>query len=390
MNDEQKSKRIQKWSIPFSLAVAGLLLAGCLGDEESAAASAPAPSAMPVNVVTVDTRAVVLNKELPGRTSPYRIAEVRARVNGIVTERLFEEGADVKAGDRLFQIDPAPYEAQVDAAKAALSQAEASYASAKAQAERFAGLVNTNAVSRQSYDDATAAQNSLQAQIEAAKAALRTAEINLGYTAVTSPIDGRIGRATVTEGAYVQQGTATLMATVQQLDPLYIDMSESAEEVLRLKADLESGKLKRSSDGNAKVEVILESGQSYGQAGSLQFSDISVNPATGTVTLRAIVPNPDGNLLPGMFVRARLEEGTQPDAILVSHALVTRNARGEAVVMVVGAENKVESRVIKTARSVDNQWLVTSGLQPGDRIISNNLQKIRPGLEVSPSAAQAG
>lgn len=380
--------RIFQTAAAMTGAVATLGLLGCQDHDAPAEGGQPQAAAMPVTVMTVESSSVTLTKELPGRTSPYRIAEVRARVNGIVEARLFEEGTDVEAGQSLFKIDPAPYAAQVDAAKATLAQMEASYSAAKAQADRFEGLIESNAVSKQNYDDVVSTAKSLKAQIAAAKAALTTAEINLGYTDVTSPIDGRIGRADVTEGAYVQAGTATLMSTVQQLDPLYVDLSESAEEVLKLKADLASGKLKKASDGNAKVEIILPSGAVYGEPGSLQFSDITVNPATGTVTLRAIVPNPNGDLLPGMFVRARLEEGTNPDAMLIPNSLVSRNSKGEATVMIVGADNKVESRVIETSRSVGNRWLVTAGIEPGDQIITNNLQKIRPGVAVAPSAAQ--
>lgn len=373
----------------FTAVSLGLL--GCHPEQsgsEGAAASAPA-AAMPVQVIEVQQEAVTLSKELPGRTAAYRVAEVRARVNGIVEERLFTEGADVQAGDSLFRIDPAPYAAQVAAAEASLAQVEASYSAAKSQADRFEGLIASNAVSKQSYDDVVSTRNSLAAQIEAAKAALKTAQINLGYTDVTSPISGRIGRAEVTEGAYVQAATATLLGTVQQLDPLYIDVSESAEEVLKLKANLESGKLKRTTDGDAKVEVVLANGQVYGETGSLQFSDISVNPATGSVMLRAVVPNPNRDLLPGMFVRARLVEGTDPSAILIPQALVSRNSKGEATVMLVGADHKVERRIIEADRTVGNRWLVTGGLEPGDQVITNNLQKIRPGIEVAPSVTPA-
>ncbi|WP_269522870.1 efflux RND transporter periplasmic adaptor subunit [Coraliomargarita parva] len=364
-----------------ALLALSLLFTGCQEEEAAGAVQAQA-APMPVTVMTVQQQAVALARELPGRTSPYRMAEVRARVNGIVEKRLFEEGTDVESGQVLFQIDPAPYQATYDAAKAALARAEASYASAKSQAERYQELVATNAISKQNYDDAVASEQSLKAQIAAAKADLKAAEINLGYTEVTAPISGRIGRAGVTEGAYVQQAAATLLGTIQQLDPLYIDLNESAEEVLRLKEALASGKLSRSSDGNAKVEVVLADGSLYPHAGSLQFSDVTVNPGTGTVTLRAIVPNPEAKLLPGMFVRARLEEGTDPNAILVPHSLVSRNARGEAVTLVVGSEGTVESRILESQRSVGSAWLVTGGLEPGDRIITNNLQKIRAGMQV--------
>ncbi|ATC64302.1 efflux transporter periplasmic adaptor subunit [Nibricoccus aquaticus] len=366
-----------------TLAAAAIFLAGC--GKKSTAAATPPP--LEVAVLTIAPESVTLTQELPGRTSAFRLAEVRARISGIVQKRLFTEGADVKEGDVLFEIDPAPYQAALDSARASLARAEANLVAAQSQADRFKGLVATNAISQQNYDNAIASQLGFAADAAAGKAAVKTAEINLGYTRVTSPISGRIGRAYVTEGAYVQQGTATLLATVQQLDPLYIDLSQSADEVLRLKDALASGRLQRASDGAAKLSLILASNQPYPHPGALQFSDVSVNPGTGSVTLRAIVPNPDANLLPGMFVRARLEEGTSSDAILVPQSVVSRNSKGEATAMIVNAENKVELRVLQTARTVGTRWLVAGGLKPGDRVITNNLQKIRPGAVVKPVPA---
>ena len=358
-------------------------LAGC-GEKQSGAAggAGAAPAAMEVSVLTVKPQAVMMTRELPGRTSPYRIAEVRARINGIVQKRLFTEGAVVSAGDVLFEIDPAPYQATLDSAKANLARAEASLASAKLQAERFEGLVATHAVSQQNYDDAKASQLSLAADVAAARAAVQSAEINLGYTRVTSPIDGRIGRAEVTEGAYVQQGTATLLA-------VYVDLSQSADEVLGLKEALASGRLERDAKGGATLSVILEGNRVYEEVGSLKFSDVSVSASTGTVALRGTVPNPDGDLLPGMFVRARLDEGTNPSAILLPQSVVSRNSKGEPTVLVIGAENKVELRTITTARAVGSDWLVTAGLEPGEQVITNNLQKLRPGAPVKAAAAPA-
>lgn len=340
-------------------------------------------------MTTLKTEPVTLSQELPGRLSAFRVAEVRARISGIVQKRLFTEGTDVEEGQVLFEIDPAPYQAALDSARATLARAEASLASAEAQVERFKGLVETNAVAKQTYDDAVSKQLSLRADVAAGQAAVRTAEINLGYTRVTSPIGGRIGRAAVTEGAYVQQGAATLLATVQQLDPLYVDLSQSAEQVLRLKQSLASGRLQRAGDGNAKLTVVLGTGDVYKQTGSLQFSDVTVNPGTGTVTLRGTVPNPDHDLLPGMFVRARLDEGTDPNAILVPQSFVSRNAQGQAIALVVGAEDKVEVRVLDTSRTVGNRWVVNGGLKPGDRLIVDNLQRIRPGMPVKPVPAAA-
>ena len=376
--------------IAVSLALVGqlLVLSACNQDADTNTSSqASAAPALPVSVHQVETEPVTLKRELSGRTSPLRIAEVRARVNGIIEKRHFVEGAMVQAGELLYQIDPAPYQAQLDAAQANLERVEASYASAQQQAKRYKTLVETNAVSRQNYDDANAAALALKAEIAAAKASLRVAEINLGYTRVTAPITGRIGQSEVTEGAYVQQASATLLSTIQQLDTLYLDLNESAEEVLQLQEDLATGKLENSNRENASIEVILADGSLYPELGSLQFSDVSVNTTTGTVKLRATLPNPDAKLLPGMFLRARLIEGIDPDAILVSHSLVGRNSKGQATVYLVNEQNTVEVRIVETDRSIGSAWLITDGLQAGERIISNNLQKIRPGMAVQPQAA---
>jgi len=363
-------------------AVAGLLFLAACGKEQAAA---PQLGALPVSTLTVAPQEVSLSRELPGRVTAFRIAEVRARINGIVQKRLFEEGADVKEGDVLFEIDPAPYQAALDSAKATLARAEANLASAKAQAARYKDLVSTNAISRQNYDDAVAAQLAFTADVAAGQAAVRAAEINLGYTRVTAPISGRIGRAEVTEGAYVQQGAATLLATIQQLDPVYVDLNQSAEELLQLKAALAAGRIQRSDDG-AKISLAFGANE-YAHAGTLQFSDVTVNPTTGTVTLRGIFPNPDAQLLPGMYVRARLEEGVASNSILVPQSIVARNARGETTVYVVGENNTAELRPITVARSVGSQWLVSAGLKPGERVIADNLQKIRPGAPVNPLPA---
>ncbi len=364
---------------------------GCGKKAAAPAAAAGARPATPVAVLSIAPQPVTLTRELPGRTSASRVAEVRARISGIVLKRHFTEGADVAAGQLLFEIDPAPYQAALDSARAALARAQANLESSRLTAERYEGLVATHAVSQQNYDDANAYYLAAKAEVAAAEAAVRSADINLGYTRVTSPIAGRIGRAEVTEGAYVQQATATLLATVQQLDPLYVDLSQSADEVLRLRAALESGAIKRTADGAASIRLRSSFGATHAAAGSLQFSDVTVNPGTGTVTLRGLVPNPDTTLLPGMFVLATLEEGTNPDAILVPMAAVSRNARGAATVYVVSPENIVELRIIETRQTVGDQWLVTSGLQTGDQVILNNLQKIRPGAPVSvvPAAPQS-
>lgn len=377
-----------RWPFPtprirgLGVAALGALLLGACGDKPGAPAG-PGPSGpVEVGVVQLAAAPVTLAKELPGRTSAYRVAEVRARVNGIVLKRLFTEGSDVKEGQVLFQIDPQPYQAALDSAKATLARAEANLEQNRLLAERSTELLAARAISKQEYENAIAAQKVSLADVAAAKAAVQTAQINLGYTRVTAPVSGRIGRAEVTEGAYVQQGQATLMAIVQQLDPLYMDVSESSAEVLRLRRELESGRLQRADATRAKVKLLLEDGTEYPEPGTLQFSDVTVDPSTGSITLRALVPNPQQRLLPGMFIRARLEEGVDPDALLVPQSAVTRDAKGQATALVVGAENKVEPRTLVAERSVGDKWLVTEGLAAGDRVIVEGLQKVRPGSEV--------
>ncbi len=355
------------------------LLAGC--KEAPAAPSAP-NKPVEVGVITVAPEAVTLTRELPGRTSPLRIAEVRARVDGIVLERAFEEGSDVKKGQSLFRIDPLPYQAALDRAEAALSSAEARVESSRLLAERYEQLLADRAVSKQEHDNAVAAHKVAAADVAGNKAAVTSARINLGYTRVTSPISGRIGRSEVTEGGFVRQAEGTLMATVQQLDPIYVDVTQPSAEVLRLQRELESGALVRSGEG-AKVRLVLEDGTAYSELGTLQFSDVTVNPTTGSITLRAIFPNPDRKLLPGMFVRAQLEEGTRPGALLVPQIAVRRDAQGKASVMVVGAGEKVEVRPVVAPRAVGDKWLVTEGLSAGDKVIVEGLQKVRPGSVVA-------
>lgn len=350
-------------------------------------APAPAPAPTEVGTITVAATPVTLTQELPGRTSAFRIAEVRARVSGIVLKRNFTEGGDVKEGQLLYTIDPAPYQAALDSAKAALTRAESTAGVSRLQFDRFKKLIEARAISQQEYDDVNAAHNSAEADVASAKAVVQSAEINIGYTQVIAPVSGRIGRSEVTEGAYVQQGTATLLATIQQLDPLYVDLTQASNEVLRLRRALADGKLQSAGEGQAKVKLLLDDGSTYAEDGTLQFSDVTVDPTTSSITLRALFPNPKNELLPGMFVRARLAEGNTPNAILVPQLAVTRNTKGEATAYVVGAENKVELRVLKTDRAVGNQWLVSDGLKVGDQVIVQNLQRIRPGAVVKPSAA---
>lgn len=361
------------------------VVAACGGKSSTPPAQAP----VEVGVVAIHPATLILTRELPGRTAPFRVAEVRARVNGIVQKRLFAEGSDVKAGQKLFLIDPAAYEAALDGAKAALARAEATLANSGVVAGRHADLIKTNVVSQQDHDNAMAALKTATADVAAARAAEQTARINLGYTTVIAPVSGRIGRSAVTEGAYVQAAQATLLATVQQINPMYVDLTQSADEVLRLRRDMESGKLQGSDKGQARVRLVTDDGREYPLVGTLQFAELTVDPGTGSIALRALFPNPKGELLPGMFVRARLEEGVSPQALLVPQVGVTRDQKGLPVAMVVNAEKKVERRQLVTDRAVGNAWLVTDGIRPGDLVIVEGLQKVRPGTLVNPVPAAA-
>ncbi len=384
-----KSERSTTPASSACLALAGLLGLALAGCNEAPAAPQQAPRPVEVGVVTVAPEKVTLHRELPGRTTPHRIAEVRARVDGIVLERLFKEGADVEKGQALYRIDPLPYQAALASAEANLARAEANLESRRVLAERHKALLAEKAVSQQDYDNAIAGHKSAEAEVAGAKAALQTARINLGYTRVASPIAGRIGRSAVTEGGFVRQAEGTLLATVQQLDPIYVDVTQPSAEILRLQSELEKGHLVRSEEGGARVRLQLEDGSTYPELGTLQFSDVTVNPGTGSVTLRAIFPNPQKKLLPGMFVRAQLEEGTRPDALLVPQIAVRRDAQGKASVLVVGASDKVEVRPVVAPRAIGDKWLVTEGLAAGDKVIVEGLQKVRPGAQVTVAAQAA-
>jgi membrane fusion protein (multidrug efflux system) len=322
-----------------------------------------------VGVVTIATESVALTTELPGRIAPVRVAQVRARVDGVVLHREFREGADVKAGEELYQIDPAPFQAAYDSASANLAKAEANLKQAQQLADRYQPLVAINAVSKQDYDNAVSAAAQANADVLAAKAAVETATINLGYTKVTSPIDGRIGSA---------------LAVVQQLDPIYCDFTESSTELLRLRRELDSGALKSAAPGEAKVTLLLDDGTTYAQPGKLLFSDVTVDPSSGMVTLRAEFPNSDHLLLPGMFARGVLEQAVDSQAITVLQRGVSVGANGVASVMVVGATNNVEAREIKIGQAVGNKWIVTDGLKAGESVIVEGLQKFQPGMVVKP------
>ncbi len=345
-----------------------------------------------VGVVTIAVAPVTLTMELSGRTSPHLIAEVRPQVGGIIQKRLFTEGSDVKAGQLLYQLDPATYQAAYASAKAALARAEANLMPVRLKAERFRELVAINAVSRQDYDDASALLKQAEADVAANQAVVEAARINLDYTRVKAPISGRIGRSTVTDGALVTANQAAPMATIQQLDPVYVDVTQSSAELLRLKRNLANGEIEGKDGDQAKVKLLLEDGSAYPQKGILKFSEVTVDQTTGSVTLRALFPNPNQMLLPGMFVRAIMQEGVDEQAILVPQRGVTRNSKGEAMVMVVGAGEKVEPRVIKVSRTVGDNWLVREGLKAGDRVILEGSQRALPGTLVKavPFAVKTG
>jgi len=358
-----------------------LMLTGC-GQQSSAKGPPAATSPPEVGIIVLAPQPVTLTTELSGRTAPHLIAEVRPQVSGIIHQRLFTEGSDVKAGQVLYQIDPALYQANFASAKAALARAEANVAPVRLKAERYGELVKINAVSQQDYDDTQAALKQAEAEIEAARAGLDTARINLDYTSVKAPISGRIGRSSVTTGALVTASQADPLATIQQLDPMYVDVTQSATELLRMKQNLASGLLQDSGEAQTRVTLLLEDGSSYPLPGVLKFSEVTVDQSTGSVTLRALFPNPQHLLLPGMFVRAMVTEGRNDQAILVPQRGVTRNPAGNAMVMVVGAEEKVEPRIIKVARTIGDNWLVSDGLQAGDRVILEGTQRARPGTQV--------
>lgn len=365
----------------LSIVALAAALTACGGGDKAAA---PPGGGMPppeVGVVTVQLGEVGLLNELPGRLEASRVAQVRARAAGILQKRLFREGSDVKAGQALFSIDAAPYEAALQSARASLARAEANLAQSKALAERYAPLVKENAVSQQEYANAVAAQKAAEADVAAGKAAVQTASINLGYASVTAPISGRIGRALVTEGALVGQGEATQLALIQQIHPMYVNFTQSASEVYRLKRALAAGQLKGAGQEAASVKVVLEDGAEYSKPGRLLFSDLTVDSATGQITLRAEVPNAEGTLLPGLYVRVRLEQATAVNAIALPQQAVTRSAQGDSV-MVVDAEGKVAPRPVKVSGQQNGQWIVTDGLKAGEQVMVDGFQKLRPGVAV--------
>ncbi|HVK95754.1 MAG TPA: efflux RND transporter periplasmic adaptor subunit [Noviherbaspirillum sp.] len=366
---------------PIAALVLMFSLAAC-GDKKTAAqgpgGGMPPPE---VAVVTVTAERLALTTELPGRLEATRVAEVRARVPGIVTQRVFREGSEVKAGELLFRIDPAPFQASLNSAEAALEKAQANLAQANLKAQRYKPLVETSAISKQEYDDAVTAQKQAQADVAAAKAARETARLNLGYATVNAPISGRIGRALVTEGALVGEGEATPLAVVQQLNPIYVNVTQSANEALQLQRAMASGKLQKIGADAAKVTLLTEDGQAYPHPGKLLFSDLTVDQSTGAITLRAEVPNPDRFLLPGMYVRARIEQAVNEQAITVPQQAVQREGSG-ASVLVVADDGKVATRPVQANVAQGNHWIISEGLKPGERVIVEGFQKVAPGATV--------
>ncbi|MES2058148.1 MAG: efflux RND transporter periplasmic adaptor subunit [Pseudomonadota bacterium] len=343
----------------------------------------PQPGPTAVSVVTIREQAATLTTELPGRTAAFETSDVRPQVNGLIQARLFQEGDQVHAGQPLYRIDSAPYAAQVANASAGLRRAQASIASTQAFARRYAELVKINAISRQDYENAVTTADQAMADVAVQKAALRTAQIDLRRTTVSAPISGRIGRSIYTTGALVTAAQADALTTIQRLDPIHVDVTQASADVLKLRQQVLAGQV--SAGGNARVRLKLEDGTTYPIEGTLKFADVTVDPTTGSQTIRAVFPNPRGLLLPGMYVRAELIEGTQTQAMLVPQRAVSRDERGNPTVMVVGAGNKAELRSLKTARTVGDNWLVTSGLKSGDRVIVEGGQMLRPGMPVNPS-----
>jgi membrane fusion protein (multidrug efflux system) len=367
--------------LKWTLALLGLmiLLGGCENGHGQHPATAPVPE---VATVTIKPRPVELTTELPGRTSAYLVAEIRPQVNGIIKKRLFKEGSDVKAGQLLYQIDPAPFQVAYDSARASLSKAQANLPSIRLKAERCRELLVDRAVSRQDYDDAAAAMEQARAEIEYWKTSVEGARINLGYTRVTAPISGRIGKSSVTDGALVTAYQPATLATIQQLDPIYVDVTQSSAELLRLKRNLETGRLSNDGKNGKKVHLLLEDGTPYPLEGTLQFRDVTVDPATGSFTLRIVVPNPQHLLLPGMFVRALVQEGIAEQAILVPQQAVSRTPKGDPFVLIADEAGKVQQRMLTLNRAIGDQWMVSSGLSAGEQVVVEGLLNVRPGSAV--------
>ena len=377
--------------LKLTLSAVGLaaLLAGCGPSSPPPAGPAGGMPPAEVGVVTVTSGDVGLVTELPGRLEASRVAQVRARATGILQKRLFTEGSDVKAGQALFEIDAAPYQATFASAQAGLAKAEANFMQASAQAERYKPLMEAKAISPQEFMNAQAASKQAEADVAIGKAAVQTARINLNYAAVAAPIAGRIGRSLVTEGALVGQGEATPLAVIQQIDPMYVNFTQSAGEVMKLRRAMENGQLKRAGTGNAaSVRLVLEDGSEYARAGKLLFSDLTVDATTGQITLRAEVPNPGGTLLPGLYVRVRLEQAKAGNAITLAQQAVTRSPQGDSV-MVVGSDGKVSPRPVKVGGQQNGQWVILDGLKTGEQVMVDGFQKLRGGAPVKAVPWQA-
>ncbi|CCW32442.1 efflux RND transporter periplasmic adaptor subunit [Xenorhabdus nematophila] len=360
----------------------GFILSGC-NDDKDVQQGAAGQQAPEVGIVTLKAEPLTVITELPGRTTAYRVAEVRPQVGGIILKRNYKEGTDIVAGESLYQIDPATYQAEYNKAKANLARAQANESVSHLTVERYKSLLGTQYVSKQEFDKANSEYEQASADVQSTKAALENASINLAYTKVTSPISGRAGKSTVTEGALVSAGQGSALTTVQQLNPIYVDITQSSDDYLRLKSEIAKGTVQKEAP-KTKIHLITETGQEYNQTGYLEFSDVTVDETTGSITMRAVFPNPNEEILPGMFVRTKLEEGVRQNAILVPQQAVTRTPRGQATTLVVDKDNKVEVRDINAAQAIGNKWLVTEGLKSGDKVIVTGLQKIAPGITVTP------
>jgi membrane fusion protein, multidrug efflux system len=374
------NKQRNKIAALIGVLILSFLINGCgktMGGAGPSSGGAPQ-----VAVVTMQEERLALITELPGRTSGYLVAEVRPQVNGLIQKRFFKEGGEVKAGDLLYQIDPAPYQASYDNAKAALARSEANLPAIRSRVERYKELVEIKAVSQQEYDDARAALKQVEAEIEVNKAVVETARINLAYTRITAPISGRIGKSNVTVGALSTAYQSSTFTTIQQLDPIYVDVTQSSANWLQLKRNIEAGRIKGNGPGQARVKLFLEDGTSYPSEGILKFSDITVDPSTGSFILRMVFPNPKQTLLPGMYVRARVQEGVVSRAILAPQQGVSRDPKGNPVALIVDDSGKVQQRKLTVDRAIGDKWLVSAGLKPGDRLIVEGLQKARPGATV--------
>ncbi|MDR3438891.1 efflux RND transporter periplasmic adaptor subunit [Telmatospirillum sp.] len=375
----------------FSFPLLGLVVltvAAC--DDQKQHAAAPAPAPVEVTAITLEPQHVALSTELPGRTVAYRVADVRPQVSGIIQKRLFQEGSEVKAGQQLYQIDPASYQATLASAKADLAKAKANLKSVEAKAARYADLVQIDAVSKQDYDDVVATLDQDKAQILVAEAEVQTASINLEYTRVIAPITGRIGKSTVTEGALVTASQTSSMATITQLDPIFVDVNQSSSDLIRLREAVAAGQIKTGGANQAPVTLMLDgAAKGYAYPGKLQFSEVTVDQSTGAVQLRAVFPNPNHDLFPGLFVRARIEQGGKDQAILVPQRSLVRNPNGSAFVWLVGTDNKVLQRQVEVGQAIGDAWLVDKGLEPGDKVVTDGLQKIKVGAEVRAIAGPA-